>query len=96
VFDRSPCYRELGGAATPTDLADAIEKSSPAIVAAFAIAVRVSRSEPSRHARGSEPRIRLTAYMQKASAYADAKIDTEGPVQAQRPSCRLVVWGAVP
>ena len=49
---------------TPTK---ALEKASPAIVAALAIAVRASRSEPSSQARGSASMIRLIACMQKAS-----------------------------
>ena len=49
---------------TPTK---ALEKASPAIAAAFDIAVRASRSPPSAQARGSASMIRLIACMQKAS-----------------------------
>ena len=80
---------------TPTN---AFENASPAIVAAFAMSVRASRSSPSATARGSAFRIRCIAWRQKASVNGDAKIDTYASsacVSASIPVSAVITGGSV-
>ena len=80
---------------TPTN---ALENASPAIVAAFDIAVRASRSLPSAYARGSASKIRFIACMQNASVNGEAKIDTAASsacVSASIPVSAVSVGGIV-
>ena len=76
---------------------NALENASPASVAASDIAVRASRSDPSATAAGSESRMSRTAWMQNASVYGEAKIDTAASsawVSASMPVSAVTAGGS--